>query len=76
MLNNLYFYLFFFTNCRKPLTAENHDILYFPPVPIVQIVFGAQGSVWIIEEVANGDDDHCRRILTHFLSNSQLAPHN
>lgn len=60
---NIYFIFLYFS---KPLSAENHDVLYFSPIPVVQIVFGAQGSVWVVEETANTSFDHCRRILVHY----------
>lgn len=48
---------------RKPLKAENHDVLYLSPTPIVEIIFGAKGSVWIVRESPDNIDDHCKRIL-------------
>ncbi|KAJ6645694.1 Major royal jelly protein 3, partial [Pseudolycoriella hygida] len=53
-------------NSRKPLRAENHDVLYLSPTPIVKIIFGSKGSVWIVKESPDYVDDHCKRILLHF----------
>lgn len=61
-------YLFIFN--RKPLSAEGHDVLYFSEQPIVQIVMGAKGSVWIVRESPNDLGDHCSRIINLFTSPS------
>lgn len=51
---------------RKPLNAENHDVLDLSSTPIVEIIFGARGSVWIVKESSDYVDDHCKRILLHY----------
>lgn len=56
-------------NSKKTLRAENHDVLFFSSVPVVQIVFGMKGSVWVVLATANANGDHCRRILSHFTAN-------
>lgn len=51
--------------CRQSLKAEGHEVLYLTKASIVQILFGAKGSVWIIYEHADELGDHCRRILNY-----------
>lgn len=51
---------------RKPLSAEGHDVLYFSRRPVVQIMFGAKGSVWIVHSEADSAGDHCTRILNYY----------
>lgn len=51
-------------NFHQPLTAEAHEILYFTKSPIVQILFGAKGSVWIVYQHNNQITDHCMHIFT------------
>lgn len=51
-------------NFHQPLTAEAHEILYFTKSPIVQILFGAKGSVWIVYQHNNQIADHCMHIFT------------
>lgn len=51
---------------REPLNAEHHEVLYLSSTPIVEIIFGSKGSVWIVKETPNYFDDHCKRILLHF----------
>lgn len=53
----------FFVFNRFPLQAEGHEVLYLARSTIIQVVFGAKGSVWIVYEHADGFGDHCRRIL-------------
>lgn len=53
---------FFF---RLPLRAEGHEVLYLARSSIVQIIFGAKGSVWIVYENADEMGDHCRQILKY-----------
>lgn len=48
---------------RQPLKAEGHEVLYLTKSSIVQILFGAKGSVWIVYEHGDEMGDHCRRIL-------------
>lgn len=48
---------------RQPLKAEGHEVLYLSKSSIVQILFGAKGSVWIVYDRADEMGDHCRRIL-------------
>lgn len=50
-------------NFHQPLTAEGHEVLHFARKPIVQILFGAKGSVWIVHEQNDQFGDHCRRIF-------------
>lgn len=50
----------------KLLNAEGHDILHFEAIPIIQILFGVQGSVWIATERVHYSRDHCYRILYHY----------
>lgn len=54
---------------RLPLKAEGHEVLYLSRAPIVQIVFGAKGSVWIVYEHADEYGDHCRRIINFLAFN-------
>lgn len=51
---------------RKPLNAENHDVLDLSSTRIVEILFGARGSVWAVKESSDYVDDHCKRILLHY----------
>lgn len=51
-------------NFRRPLTAEGHDVLYLTSIPVIQVVFGAKGSVWVVQERQNVLGDHCTRIFT------------
>ncbi|XP_037025083.1 major royal jelly protein 5 [Bradysia coprophila] len=53
-------------NSKKPLNAENHDVLDLSPTKVVDIIFGARGSVWIVKESSDYVDDHCKRILLHY----------
>lgn len=55
--------IFYFYTHRQPLKAEGHEVLYLTQSSIVQILFGAKGSVWIVYEHADEMGDHCRRIL-------------
>lgn len=48
---------------RLPLRAEGHEVLYLAKASVIQIIFGAKGSVWIVYEHADEMGDHCRRIL-------------
>lgn len=54
---------------RYPLLAEYHDVLHLATKPIVQIIFGAKGSVWVAYENADEIGDHCRRILNFLALN-------
>lgn len=53
-------------NSKKPLNAENHDVLDLSSTRVVEIIFGARGSVWIVKESSDYVDDHCERILLHY----------
>lgn len=57
---------------RLPLKAEGHDVLHFSKTPIIQILFGAKGSVWIVNERADELGDHCERILNFMALNGPL----
>lgn len=61
-------------NFRQPLTAEGHEILHFSRKPIVQILFGAKGSVWIVRERNDQFGDHCTRIFPLGPFNGRLFP--
>lgn len=56
-------------NFYQPLTAEGHEVLYFARQPIVQILFGAKGSAWVVHEHNDQFGDHCKRIFTNSLFN-------
>lgn len=51
---------------RQPLTAEGHDVLYFLKATVVQIIFGAKGSVWVVREQPDEFSDHCVRVFNPF----------
>lgn len=51
---------------RKRLTAEGHDVLYFSRRSVVQIIFGAKGSVWTVHTNSDDVGDHCTRILSYY----------
>lgn len=51
------------STCRFPLRAEGHEVLFLSEMSVIQIIFGAKGSVWIVYEHADEMGDHCRRIL-------------
>lgn len=59
---------------KRALQAEHHDVLFFSAVPVVRIVFGYKGGVWMVgqrpkSEINGSKDGHCQRVLSHFTSN-------
>lgn len=66
----LFFFFFFvhFIYYRKQLTAEGHDVIHLTKRPVIQIVFGAKGSVWAVHKEPNDIGDHCTRIINYYIS--------
>ncbi|XP_055855948.1 uncharacterized protein LOC129919126 [Episyrphus balteatus] len=48
---------------KKGLTAEGNEIISLTSLPINQIFFGVQGSVWLASETPIFAYDHCHRLL-------------
>ncbi|XP_055700473.1 uncharacterized protein LOC129800231 [Phlebotomus papatasi] len=48
-------------NIKKPLTAENHEILHFQSQEMIGLLFSFQESLWVINAHAIGDN-HSHRI--------------
>lgn len=48
------------------MTAEGHDVVHFTRRPVVQIIFGAKGSVWTVHTEPNDIGDHCTRIVNYY----------
>lgn len=61
--------ILFLQKNRLPLRAEAHEVLHLASKSIVQIIFGAKGSVWVVYESADEIGDHCRRILNFLALN-------
>lgn len=55
-------------NMKSKLAAENHEVLHFQTTDVAQLLIGAQGATWIINEKPVDDFDliHTQKILTHY----------
>lgn len=58
-------------NGHRPIKAERHDVIFQISGDLVQIIFGARGSVWAVTSLPgmymhSDANDHCIRIMHHF----------